>query len=44
MALDEAAKAGNFVASRCVMAMGARTGLPSLENLKTNVCRGIRIA
>jgi ribokinase len=42
MTLDEAAKAGNFVASRCVMAMGARTGLPTLENLKTNIGRNIR--
>jgi ribokinase len=41
MTLDEAAKAGNFVASRCVMAMGARTGLPSLENLKKSMGRGI---
>lgn len=42
MTLDEAAKAGNFVASRCVMAMGARAGLPAFENLKANAGRNIR--
>jgi len=32
--LKECAKLGNFVASRCIMKMGARTGLPRLEDLK----------
>lgn len=32
--LYECGKLGNFVASRCVSAMGARTGLPRLEELK----------
>jgi ribokinase len=31
--LDDCGKIGNFVASRCVMRMGARTGLPKLEDL-----------
>ena len=31
--LAECGKIGNFVASRCVMSMGARTGLPKLEDL-----------
>ena len=32
--LFECGKLGNFVASRCVSAMGARTGLPRLHDLK----------
>jgi ribokinase len=32
--LKECVKLGNFVASRCIMKMGARTGLPRLEDLK----------
>jgi ribokinase len=32
--LKECAKLGNFVASRCIMKMGARTGLPRFEDLK----------
>lgn len=32
--LKECAKLGNFVASRCIMRMGARIGLPRLEELK----------
>ncbi|MEM2946900.1 MAG: carbohydrate kinase family protein [Candidatus Bathyarchaeia archaeon] len=32
--LKECAKFGNFVASRCIMRMGARAGLPRLEDLK----------
>ncbi len=32
--LKECAKLGNFVASRCIMKMGARSGLPRLEELK----------
>ncbi|MEM2517830.1 MAG: PfkB family carbohydrate kinase, partial [Candidatus Bathyarchaeia archaeon] len=32
--LKECAKLGNFVASRCITKMGARTGLPRLEELK----------
>jgi ribokinase len=32
--LYECGKLGNFVASRCVSKMGARTGLPQLEDLK----------
>jgi ribokinase len=32
--LYECGKLGNFVASRCIMEMGARTGLPRLEDLK----------
>jgi ribokinase len=33
--LFECGKLGNFVASRCVLAMGARTGLPRLADLTT---------
>jgi len=33
--LKECAKLGNFVASRCIMKLGARTGLPRLEDLKS---------
>lgn len=32
--LHECGRLGNFVASRCVMKMGARAGLPRLEELK----------
>ena len=32
--LYECGRLGNFVASRCVLAMGARTGLPRLADLK----------
>lgn len=32
--LKECGRLGNFVASRCIMKMGARTGLPRLEELK----------
>ncbi len=32
--LVECGRLGNFVASRCIEKMGARTGLPRLENLK----------
>ena len=32
--LYECGRIGNFVASRCIMKMGARAGLPSLEDLK----------
>jgi ribokinase len=32
--LYECGKLGNFVASRCISKMGARTGLPRLEDLK----------
>jgi sugar/nucleoside kinase (ribokinase family) len=32
--LQECGKIGNFVASRCVMKIGARTGLPSASDLK----------
>jgi len=32
--LYECGKLGNFVASRCISKMGARTGLPKLEELK----------
>ncbi|MEM3458461.1 MAG: carbohydrate kinase family protein [Candidatus Bathyarchaeia archaeon] len=32
--LYECGKLGNFVASRCIMKMGARTGLPHLEDLE----------
>jgi len=32
--LDECGRLGNFVASRCIMKMGARAGLPKLEDLK----------
>jgi len=34
--LKECGRLGNFVASRCIMKMGARTGLPRLEELKTS--------
>jgi ribokinase len=34
--LRECGNIGNFVASRCVMAMGARTSLPNLKDLKSN--------
>jgi len=34
--LYEAGRIGNFVASRCIAAMGARLGLPTLEVLKAN--------
>ena len=37
--LYECAKTGNFIASGCIMAMGARTSLPSLKDLET--CRQI---
>jgi len=33
--LKECARLGNFVASRCIMKMGARAGLPRLEELKS---------
>ena len=33
--LYECAKIGNCVASRCIMAMGARTSLPNLKDLKS---------
>lgn len=33
--LRECARIGNFVASRCIMAMGARTSLPMLKDLRT---------
>ncbi|MEM2970953.1 MAG: carbohydrate kinase family protein [Candidatus Bathyarchaeia archaeon] len=32
--LYECGKIGNFVASKCIMAMGARTGLPRLKDLE----------
>ncbi|MDI6690781.1 MAG: carbohydrate kinase family protein [Candidatus Bathyarchaeota archaeon] len=32
--LYECGRLGNFVASKCIMKMGARTGLPRLEDLK----------
>jgi ribokinase len=32
--LEECAKMGNFVASRCIMQMGARAGLPYAKDLK----------
>ncbi|MEM2103597.1 MAG: carbohydrate kinase family protein [Candidatus Bathyarchaeia archaeon] len=32
--LEECGKLGNFVASRCIMKMGARAGLPHLKELK----------
>ncbi|MGB9684352.1 MAG: carbohydrate kinase family protein [Candidatus Bathyarchaeales archaeon] len=32
--LYECGKIGNFVASKCIMKMGARTGLPRIEELK----------
>jgi ribokinase len=34
--LEECGRLGNFVASRCIMKMGARAGLPRLEELKTS--------
>jgi ribokinase len=34
--LYECGRVGNFVASRCIMKMGARTGLPILKNLTEN--------
>ena len=34
--LYECGRVGNFVASRCIMKMGARTGLPTLKNLTEN--------
>jgi len=34
--LYECGKLGNFVASKCIMKIGARPGLPSLEDLKQN--------
>jgi ribokinase len=36
-ALDDAARIGNYVASKCITAMGARTGLPTLEELKADI-------
>lgn len=33
--LRECARIGNFVASRCIMAMGARASLPTLKDLRT---------
>ena len=32
--LYECSRLGNFVASRCVMKMGARAGLPSVKDLE----------
>ena len=34
--LRECARIGNFVASRCIMSMGARTSLPNLRDLAEN--------
>jgi ribokinase len=34
--LLECGRIGNFVASRCIMKIGARTGLPTLKDLKEN--------
>jgi ribokinase len=34
--LYECAKTGNFIASGCILAMGARTSLPSLEDLEAH--------
>jgi len=34
--LYECGRLGNFVASRCIIKMGARTGLPTLADLKDN--------
>ena len=34
--LYKCGRLGNFVASRCIMKMGARTGLPTLKNLTEN--------
>lgn len=33
--LEDCGRIGNFVASRCIMKMGARTGLPTLEDLRS---------
>lgn len=35
--LYECGKIGNFVASRCITKVGARTGLPKIEDLKINI-------
>jgi len=35
--LEEASRIGNFVASKCIMAMGARLGLPTLKTLTTEM-------
>lgn len=35
--LYEAARTGNFVASRCIATMGARAGLPTLHGLKADM-------
>jgi ribokinase len=35
--LQDAGKIGNFVASRCITAMGARDGLPTLDELETSL-------
>jgi ribokinase len=35
--LEECGRIGNFVASRCITEMGARIGLPKLEDLKKNL-------
>jgi ribokinase len=34
--LEECGRIGNFVASRCITKMGARVGLPNLEDLAKN--------
>jgi ribokinase len=34
--LCECAKTGNFIASGCIMSMGARTSLPSLKDLEAH--------
>jgi ribokinase len=34
--LDDCGRIGNFVASRCIMKMGARTSLPKLDDLKAH--------
>jgi ribokinase len=34
--LRECGKLGNFVASKCIMKIGARAGLPSLRELKNS--------
>jgi ribokinase len=34
--LFDCGRIGNFVASRCIMKMGARVGLPKLMDLRTN--------
>jgi ribokinase len=36
--LRECGKLGNFVASKCIMKIGARAGLPSLRELKNRFC------